>query len=193
MTLHEYITKNNKTHLIFDFDETLFFLRLPWEKCLELIEEDLIKLDSDLYDSYLSMRITWASLQNEYVTKYGQKAKELILKNNTEFETENLFGVDINYDLLRFMKEVRDVEYNLWSSNTKDAVYPVLEKHDLYKKFAHIVTRSDVDMLKPHIEGFEKIYNKNIPKEKYLMIGDSSADMLAAQNAEIDFFRVSYF
>ena len=65
------ITKNKKTHLIFDFDETLFFLQLPWEKCLELIQEELIAMDNDLYNSYLSMRITWASLQNEYVSKYG--------------------------------------------------------------------------------------------------------------------------
>ena len=193
MILQEYIIKNKKTHLIFDFDETLFFLQLPWEKCLELIEEELIAMDNDLYSSYLSMRITWASLQNEYVGKYGQKAKELIIKNNTQFETENLLGVDINYDLVRFMKDVQNIEFNLWSSNTKDTIYPVLQQHHLYQKFTYIITRNDVDLLKPHAEGFEKIYNKDISKEKYLMIGDSSADMLAAKNAGIDFFKVQYF
>lgn len=193
MTLQEYIIQHNKTHLIFDFDETLFFLHLPWGKCLELIEEELIKLDKDLYSSYLSMRITWASLQNEYIQRYGEKVKELILKNNIDFETKNLYGVDINYDLLRFINEMKNIEINVWSSNTRGIIDSILKKYNIHYKFTNILTRNDVNLLKPEIEGFEKIYNKNISKERYLMIGDSSADMMAAKNAGIDFFKVTYF
>ena len=43
--LKKYIIDHKKTHLIFDFDKTLFELILDWDKYFEDIEKELIIID----------------------------------------------------------------------------------------------------------------------------------------------------
>ncbi|KXK11080.1 MAG: hypothetical protein UZ22_OP11002000462 [Microgenomates bacterium OLB23] len=60
--------------------------------------------------------------------------------------------------------------------------------------FEHIVTRSDVAMIKPHGEGFSHIYSKGNNMLDYLMIGDDvKTDKVAAESVGIGFFHINYF
>lgn len=193
--LTEYLEKNKKSHLIFDLDETVFHLILPWEKCFLYISEELHKLDPDLH--------TWASkevahslskVENEFVKKHGEKVKKILIPGRIRFETENLLDVKINNELLSFIQNTNDYILHLWTSNTTEVVEPVLKKHNIHHKFSTIVTRNKVDFLKPHPEGFRKfIHQPSTSIEEYLMIGNSSADQKAANAAGIDFFLIDYF
>lgn len=190
MKLEQYLAVHKKTHIIFDFDETLFYLLLPWEKCFSLIQDDLVKLDK----SFLSLsQGSWSSLQNQLIARFGDTARELIIKNNTAFEMNELRGVEVNNELIPFILSNKEYTFSIWSSNTKPVIEKVLKEHKVYDKFEHIVTRTDVAMLKPHPEGFSLLYDPQINKENYLMVGDSQHDFHAAKSAGIDFLEVNYF
>jgi len=191
--LEEYIEKHHKNHLIFDFDETIFRLVLPWERCFAFKEKELRALDNALIESYFQFKIGWSDLQNILITQYGEKAKKIILENNRRFETELLEDVEINHELLEFVQKNKDKTLFIWSSNTQDVVEKVLRDFGIQERFEKIITRTDVSMLKDHPEGFGMIADGQTPKESYVMIGDSVHDKNAAENAGIDFYQISYF
>lgn len=193
MNLSSYLKTSKKTHLIFDFDETLFQLILPWEKWEENIKDELINLDREIYNDYIGRKIDLNSLQNKYVLKFGNEARQLMNKANIDFETKYFKDVVTNKELLEFVREVKNYKMYIWSANTKYVIEKILKLHGIENKFDKLVTRLEVDMLKPDPEGFDKIYNPKIPKSEYLFVGDSSNDKNAAKNSEIDFFQIKYF
>ena len=199
MLLQEFLEKNPKTHLIFDFDNTLFRLHLPWAEWDKRIRHQLKSLDSKTYEQYERGRageadfvLGLSELQNHYVKNFGKKALNLFLANNEQFETEDQTGVSINQELVDFISN-NQYTYHLWSSNTKAAITPILEQYHLTDTFTTTVTRNDVDLLKPDPEGFNQhIYDNNTDKSEYLMIGDSQSDKGAASASGIDFYLVSF-
>lgn len=193
MNLSSYLKTSRKTHLIFDFDETLFRLILPWEKWEESIKDQLINLDKQIYEDYIKGKISLNGLQNKYVLKFGNKAKELMNKANIDFETKYFKDVIPNKELLEFVKQTRNCKLFIWSSNTKYVIKKVLKSYGIGNRFDKLITRLEVDMLKPDLEGFYKIYNPQIPKSKYLFVGDTDDDRNAAKRSKIDFFLIKYF
>ncbi|MBI3103343.1 HAD-IA family hydrolase [Candidatus Daviesbacteria bacterium] len=193
MSIKDYLKKNPKTHLIFDFDETIFKLLLPWEKVLVYIENELIKLDQSIYQKYMLGKIDLNTLQNEYVSKFGKKARDLIYKNNLKFEKGHYKGVEVNPEILDFISKTDKYQIFIWSANTSEIIVRVLKEYKLLNKFKKIISRDDVNLLKPDPEGFTKIYDPQIDKEKYLFVGDSLNDKLAAQNAGVDFYLADHF
>lgn len=192
MNLEEYIRIHKKTEIILDFDETLFHLILPWDRWEDDIKDKLIKTDGKIYRDYENYRINLSQMQNNYVKKYPQLKGQMI-KNSINFETKYLKDLVTNEDLVEFISKARGYNFFIWSSNSKETVEKILKKFGILNKFSKIVTRNEVDLLKPEIDGFIQIYNSKIPKSKYLFAGDSRADRQAAQDAGIDFYLVDYF
>lgn len=193
MNLTDYLKTFKKTHLIFDFDETLFKLILPWEKFEENIKQQLIEWDKQIYDDYIKEKIDLNALQNKYVLKFGDRARKLVDKANIDFETKYFKNVVPNKELLEFLKHAKNYKLFIWSANTRYVIEKVLKNYGIDNMFDQLVTRLEVDMLKPNPEGFNKIYDPQVPKNNYLFIGDSDNDKNAAKNAQLDFFLIKYF
>jgi len=195
MKLKKYLSKNHYKYLIFDFDYTLFKLNLPWDHWLNKgVEKKLQKTDPKIIQDYKQKKLNLSQLGNKYISKYGKKAKKIILQNSVQFETNNLKGYKKNQKLIDFIKKNKNnYKFFLWTGNTTPTVKPILKKHNLLKIFKKIVTRLDSDLTKPNPEGFELIYQKGANKKDYLMIGDSLNDKGAAKKAGIDFFKITYF
>lgn len=194
MILEEYLSQNSKKHLIFDFDETLFKLVIPWNKYFKELKVAIIKLDPARKCELNNETVNFALFQNDCVKRYKNKTKDLICQLNSRFEKENLQDVIPNYKLINFIKN-KNPNYKLfiWSSNTASLIQMILDKSQIAKYFDMIITRMDVDLLKPETDGFLKIYDPRIPKESYLMIGDSPDDQKAAESSGIDFYLENYF
>lgn len=193
--LEKYLKTHHKTHLIFDFDETICWLILPWEHWGDKIKDKLIILDNTIYQNYEQRKISLSALQNRYIAKFPS-TRNLFIKNNTWFETTFIKEVIPNSQLVQFIannQNTKKYTFHLWSSNTKKTVTTVLKKHNLSYKFNKIITRNDVALLKPNQEGFTLIKDNNIPLTKYIFIGDSTSDKQAAQALGIDFYKVTYF
>ena len=193
MTLDDHLKTTNKTHLIFDFDGTLLKLVLPWEKAIRGLEKEITALDDRPYRKYHEKKLPFSLLQNYYVDKFGEKALKTLVKNEIEFETKNLKGTILNKELLNIVKNLSGYELFVWSSNTKPTVEGLLKKHGIFNKFKRIITRENVKFLKPEIDGFRLLHDPNVSKEKYLFIGDSEFDKLAAKKAGVDFYFVDFF
>lgn len=174
-------------------DETILNLILPWEKVHENIGKELMKLDEKAYQEYLRRKINLSQLENSFVSKYGQKAKDLLIKSRTDFENKYLQDVVPNPDLVNFIKNIKNYKLYVWSSNSTNVVEKALGKFGIANAFEKIITGSDTLLLKPETEGFEKIYDPKTPKENYLFIGNSSANKDAAAKIGIDFFQITYF
>lgn len=193
MLLRDYLQIKLKTHLIFDFDKTLFKLILDWDRYFNFIENELIRIDKSIFWKYRGDEISWSEMQNLYISQYGTEVQKLIYQNNIKAETKLLTGIKVNKELIDFIKEPSSYKMFIWSSNVKPVISKILRNYGLLGKFNKIVGRLDLVLLKPEPEGFEKICEPNISRDKYLMIGNSLADKEAAKRIGIDLFLVDYF
>lgn len=195
ISLEQYLKQNPKTHLLFDLDETICWLILPWEHWEDKIKSKLITLDQTIYQKYTTGKISLSELQNQYVSLFP-KLKKVFIHNNEQFETTHLQKILPNSQLLKFLKTHSNSQkytFYLWTSNTHTTAKQVLQKYALTNTFKKIITRNNVRMLKPNTEGFTLIKEKNIPLANYLFIGDSQSDKQAAHAADIDFFKINFF
>lgn len=194
MTLSEYLEIHPKTHLIFDFDETLFWLVLEWDRFFEAMEKELASIDRGLYDDLAASKRSLSGTLNSYVEAYGTKAKQIITNMSVRFEEEHLARVVPNPELVDFVMANRDrFSMSIWTSNTSKVVEKVLAEHGLTGVFARIASQLEILMLKPYPDGFRYLAQSGVSKDRYLMIGNSSADEEAAKAAGIDYFHIDYF
>ena len=195
MSLSDYLKQKQKSHLIFDFDETLVKLVIPWEWEFSVgtIKDELSALDRKIYEDFKNGKISFSELQNSYIIGFGAQARDLIIKNNIQFESTHLRDILPNPELIEFVKDDKNYKLLIWSSNTRPTVERALKQFNILDKFEKIVTREDVTLIKPYLEGFEKLYDPNLAKDEYLFVGDSKFDKLAAKEAGIDFYYVDYF
>lgn len=194
MTLSEYLETHPKTHLIFDFDETLFWLVLEWDRFFEAMEKELAPIDRKLYDDLATQKRSLSDTLNAYVDGYGTKAKQIITRISEKFEIEHLVRVVPNPELIDFVRASKD-KYHMfiWTSNTSSIVEKVLTEHQLTGIFTRIASQLEILMIKPYTDGFHYLSESGVPLERYLMIGNSSADEEAAKASGIDYFHIDYF
>lgn len=183
----------NKTHLIIDFDKTLFHLGLPWDIVFEPIKKQLLEWNPEYYRKYIDKEMRLSLVLNNYVKEFGDAAKHLLIQNNTRFEQEKLKGYEKNEDLINMVVQINDRQLYIWSSNTRPTITKILKENDLLDRFELLVTRTDVKFIKPNPEGFGQIYDPQISKDKYLMLGDSIHDQDACEQVGIDFHKIDYF
>ncbi len=189
--LTQVLKKGNKKALIFDFDETLFFLILPWEKHRQELVE--IAMELGIPNDKMAPGIT--TLTNQIISLHGSIVRDKLYQKAADFEKNELREVMVNEELVNFVYEQRyNYEFFIWSSNMSSTIEPVLEQYNLKEVFSRVVTKDKVDLIKPYPDGFYQIHNPDKYKRSdYIMIGDSQHDQMAAERAGIDFFKIKYF
>ena len=192
MDLKSYLKTHNKTHLIFDLDETILHLIMPWNEWERDIEDQLKKIDGKIFNDYKNRKINLNQMQNAYISSHPQ-TKNLIVRNNENFESKYLKEIRVNQKLVNLIKNLKGYQLSIWSANSKSTIKKTLKKVDILEKFKKLITRDDVDFLKPDSQGFNKIWDHKTPKSKYVFIGDSTNDKNSAHAAGIDFYKEDYF
>jgi HAD superfamily hydrolase (TIGR01549 family) len=194
LTLPGYVAEHNITHVVFDMDATLLLVHFPWDEGWgDPIRDPLRALDPEPWELWATKRRT-ADMQNAYVEKFGDVALKIIMDYTVDFENRHR-GFTKNEAL---QNDVRALGANIkkyaWSSNTRAVVEYALRESNLDGEFETLVTRDDVRYLKPNTQGFEEhIYDPSVPRDKYLMVGDSIFDREAAEAAGIGFYHIDYF
>lgn len=188
--LKNYLKENPKKHLIFDYDDTLYHLELPWAEYKEKIHELMIEYDKKLVDKYDDI---WeGGLVNQVIAKHGKEVRDKVMGISNEFEVSRLKSLSVHQELVDFIKENKNkYTFHLWTTNMAASIHPLLEKTEIKDLFDKIVTKTDVDLIKDSPDGFFKIFDpENYSRNDYLMVGNSAHDEGAAWNARIDFFHV---
>lgn len=88
-------------------------------------------------------------------------------------------------ELITFLKS-KDILVAIFTGKGRDATIISMEKLEVLQYFDYIVTGDDVLKYKPSSEGIIKILeNLKLDKDRVLMVGDSTVDILAAREAGV--------
>lgn len=191
--LEDYLKKNKKTHIIFDLDETILELLLPWNEWFTEIRRIGDQYDKGVWADFDKGEVPDAISQNRLFKKFGSEVRDKINNYTETFEVSRLTGVRKYDELIEFIKANADSYiFSMWSANSRKVIDKVLEEAGIDKCFALIVSRNDVDYLKPNPDGFKLIDDGKTSIDQYLFIGDSSNDEGATKALGMDYFEVSF-
>ncbi len=189
MQLREYLAKNPKKHLIFDYDETIARIEMDWSQYHPEMNKIYRQFDPSekhpAFRKYISC--------NDFVREYGLEIVGLIKKATEEYELSHNHGLTPNPELVELIQNNTDYVMHVYSSNSRKSVVSGLKQLGILDKFDKIVTRDEVSFIKPDPDGFKLIYDPTVSKKDYLMVGNSNADQGMAEAAGIDFFLTEYF
>lgn len=175
--------------VIFDFDETLFWLKVPW---MEEYPKQLREVVSNVevwrrFDEGKILNLN--NLQNELVREGGEGVWREIVNFNRRFEREELVGVEENVELVEWLRKT-EKKFYLWTANTRETVEKILLEKGLLDKFEKLVTRDEVVLIKPEVEGFALIAES---AEGFVMAGDAETDREVCEKLRMEFVQVRYF
>jgi HAD superfamily hydrolase (TIGR01549 family) len=186
----EYLRKNKKRKVIFDFDETISTLLIDWTKWDKAVGQVLQKYDP----TFVPPDVIEAVQQNTFMQRFGKKLRDDLLHTTYKYEKELVSGHQVNPVALALIEKARSVaNLYIWTSNHAGTIRPILQELHLDNAFKRIIARGDVTFIKPHPEGFYVLFDEVSPKSTYLLIGDSKKDEEAAKSARIDFLNISSF
>ncbi len=186
------VQNNNYQHIIFDLDETIAKLHLPWEKGFEMLYERApVQVEGGLRQGFKHSE-PFGVVLNRAVEQHEDFLPILLIWAQ-EFEAE-LTSQQPHHQLVSAIEEFASEGRRLivWTSNTRRAAQQVLDELGIAHHFDVMVTRDDVRLLKPNPEGWQHIHDDE-PLEQYLLIGDSANDRGAAEAVGIEFFEITYF
>ncbi|MBV9480134.1 MAG: HAD family hydrolase [Acidobacteria bacterium] len=186
----QYLQKNQKREVIFDFDETISTLLINWAEWDRAVGQVLHRYDP----AFVPLGIIEAVQQNIFMQRFGKKFRDDLLHTTCKYEKELVSGHRVNSVALILIKKARSVaNLHIWTSNHLETIYPILQELHLDSAFKRMIARGDVTFIKPHPEGFYLLFDENNPKSAYLLIGDSKKDAEAAKSAGVDFMNISSF
>jgi FMN phosphatase YigB (HAD superfamily) len=188
MTIEAFIARiktEQRTDIIFDFDETLCTLRIDWGSWKQRIEEAIHP-----YDAAFSSAFSHRAL-NELTARLGRPFRNHIIEVNRAAERENYHGYSRNEAALEALGKASEIaRVHLWTSNCRDTLTPILRELHIDGLFSTKVYFDDVMLIKPDPEGFSRINTTTAPVERFLFVGDSDSDRGACQTLGIEYVDV---
>lgn len=178
-----------KTDLVFDFDKTIGRVMIDWDGW-QLAMAKVIQEHNPKFEYTLDDRLD--AHTNDQIKLVGDNLRQAFWRANSEYEAKYASGFEPNPEMISFIKSSKHNMY-VFSSNAKTTLSKAFTEFGIADKFRKVVSRDDVDFIKPDPDGFKYILSKDTSIDKYLFIGDSSSDEGAAKAVGMDFFKVNYF
>lgn len=180
--------------IIFDFDETITTLNVDWETFLIELSKTVDSIEKNSWQILSDQGYHPVQIYSYICKKHGKKARDALHNSWALWEQKLYRGNHVPHkQLVQFIRSNhKKTRMHVWTLNTEIFVDRFLRELKIDTCFQKIVTRDDVFLPKPDIEGFTLIFNpKKERKEEYLYIGDSVWDEQAAKNAGIRFLNVA--
>lgn len=180
--------------LIFDLDETLARVEIPWAEWNRWLVEDFP--DDDLKplfrDAFARERYVPGTVLNQQLARIDMAE---FTKRATEYEVEHYIGYTPNELLASLVPRLKrvGVQFYLWTNNTRPTAERILEEMGIAGHFEGLVTRTEVEYTKPSPDGWRHIHDDMRPLSEYLFVGDGENDRLVAEAIGIDFFYIDHF
>ncbi len=172
-----------KKYVIFDFDGTIVDLRYNWNDWQTEVEKTILEFKPDFVPPLGSPLVY--SL-NEFTREYGNSFKDRIQELTERFELGKLQSYQPIDKTLTILKEITGKELFIWSGNCRKLVMKISTEVGVVSKFKKIVSRDEVQLVKPDPEGFKYIYETETKLEDYILVGDNYRDEGAAEGAGIE-------
>ena len=183
---------NSYKAVLFDFEGTL--VNFQW-KTEEAMGEALTALETLGFDVNVFRRYDYSELFNKAVDESERLGLPLELVRGKIEEVYDRFDMDgvqrstpredAKYVLENLMKE--GVLTGLVTNAGRKAISLLLERFDFKRLLSVVITRNDVEKLKPHGESILKaIDTLQLGKRKILFVGDSVTDIRATLQVGIE-------
>lgn len=173
----------NAELVVWDFDHTLVRLDVDWTGLKKKTAEQFVS-------DYLKGEKTPSLFEIEQQAKKNNKRDQFI-------ETIKMFEKNTPYepivDMLDFVRSKKNMIHTIFSDNTRETIFSIIEREQLIDCFDYVVAKENVANSKPKIDGLISIQKKypNIRTETWVYVGDSWKDKQAAEEFGISFFNVS--
>lgn len=179
---------NKYNHLIIDLDGTIATLNIDWSGWHDATKNLITKYERDaILPSKLTHEIT-----NEYTYRYGHAFRDQLRSITQNIELNTYKDMIPNHQIISLIKShTSNQKLYLLTSNCKIMAERIISELDIKKYFSIIITRDDVDYIKPDPYPFSLININDYPKDDFVMIGDSTSDSGFAKNVGIDYIDVA--
>jgi FMN phosphatase YigB (HAD superfamily) len=188
------IEQGGYRNLIFDLDQTITHLLLPWDEWKQQLLVELSPQQREqIRDKLWAERLTWAPAINALIEQDRALGKKLIdISRDFEARHPNHTPYPALVAALPGLKKSGH-QLLLWTNNNRPTAKRVLTELGVLDLFSKLVTREDSVFIKPHLAAWHLIKQDDQPLSSYLYIGDSQNDRRAAGAASIDFFQIKFF
>lgn len=179
-----------KTHVVFDFDETIATVLVNWplwqRKMLALL-----RLFDPSYDP--ENAFVKADHINSFIRCFGDEARTPIVELNREMEQGHCSGLTKNDACLALVRALYGAGFclSVWSSNDSSTLAKHLFDLGIIELFSPIVGRDHVRFIKPDPDGWRLVNPEKLPVEQFVFIGDSASDRGACGALGLDFVHVA--
>jgi phosphoglycolate phosphatase-like HAD superfamily hydrolase len=180
-----------KRHLVFDFDLTIARMEVDWSGWHTGVAAIYSRFDKN--HGYTA-GVNPHEFYNAMATRFGRRLIDAVKLFNADYESRQIRGFIPNRELIALIKGLKgQAQLYIYSSNSRITLDKALMSLTMQDDFFQIITRDDVDFLKPVPEGFWLINQYHVDKDSLLMIGDSDSDRAAAVRAGVDFLLCDHF
>lgn len=187
------INQKGYKNLIFDLDETLIELDMPWDIWIKDMASKLPpRQDEKFIQAAYHPDHPCFEILNEQI-KIDLSFSKIVTKSLVDFEQKHLHYIPY----LELIDAIPALSKNgrklyIWSNNSKFGVNKPLEQLGVLQYFSKIITTEDVSFKKPDLEGWQLLKNGD-PLKSFLLIGDSHNDKFSAETIGINYFAIKYF
>ncbi|MEM3437106.1 MAG: HAD family phosphatase [Nitrososphaerales archaeon] len=185
--------------VLFDFDGTIVDLNFKYEESRMAILKLLKELGFEI--SIFSLRDNAQAILEKVERQIKEKSLNLKLSEIKdriwliidEFEIEAVKTSKLLEEtkfIINFLSE-KGIKKGLVTNSGRKAIGLALKKYNLEYDFDVIITRDEVDKLKPYGNGIKLALRIiNVPIKNAVYVGNSINDLLAAKDANICFIKI---
>ncbi len=180
--------------IVFDLDETLTILNLPWQEWIDEVAQMLPeKRVAEFLTTVEGQGRPWGAVINEQIAEVPT-FYDRFLAVCAAFEQKYFSHTPYQalVDALPALKG-EDRQFYIWTANTRATVERALREMGIRDLFDGIVAREDVRYGKPDKEAWQHILEFDEDLTGVLLVGDSKNDEASARAAGIAFFKITHF
>lgn len=186
--------------LIFDIDGTLVTFRFDIKGARSALLAEVSRMGfgtSELTSSSPTQKIidtVRSQIQSGRVGGDYASIRGRLYEILDKFEEESSRDATLFPDTLETLRRLRarSVRLVVLTNSGRRSALQLLRKYSLLEFFDFVLTREDVDAMKPNPEGIQKAVSMlSLPKEEVCYVGDSPYDVVAAKRAGLKVISVA--
>jgi HAD superfamily hydrolase (TIGR01549 family) len=180
--------------LVFDLDETLTLLNLPWDEWINEVAGAMPPARALRFRQAIYQETEpWGPIINQQIDN-DPLFYDRYLAICTAFE-KKYFSHTPYDELVRALPRLKqnDCQFYLWTANIRQTAERALDEMGIAELFDRIIAREDIRHGKPDKEGWDYILRPTDRSADVLFIGDSANDEEAAAAAGVAFYKIRHF
>ncbi len=185
--------------VIFDLDGTLIDYRYHAESARERMIAELKSLDFDVSSmspqqpTQMIMAGAYGQIGNGRAKISREALRDRLYRMLDAFDMEAYLSSDIKPHSALVIREIKGKGYllGLFTNSGSKTVKITLKKYGIAGYFDAVITRDDIEQMKPSGEGLKKMLELlHVEPFEAIYVGDSLADITAARESHVRFIAV---